>query len=285
MHGNQPDQRERYAVTFDDVRFTYDGVANAVDGVSFGIPQGQFACIVGGNGSGKSTLAKLICALLVPTGGAVRVCGFDAADGSAAYDIRQRAGLVMQNPDDQLVASIVENDVAFGPENLGIPQPDLRHRVDESLAAVGLADAAKRETHTLSGGQKQRVAIAGVLAMRPDVLVLDEATAMLDPRGRADVMRICAELRAKGLTIVAITHFMDEAALADRVIALDRGRIVADGTTHEVLTQPAELAALALDAPFACKLSQALIDRGVPLSPAVTEVELEEQLCALLSNR
>lgn len=273
------------AIALSGVRFSYDGERSALDGVDLDIPRGQFVAVVGSNGSGKSTLAKLVSAQLLPIEGTVLVGGLDAADPASAFSVRAAVGLVMQNPDDQIVASIVENDVAFGPENLGIPVPELRERVENALAAVGMAGMGDREASTLSGGQKQRVAIAGALAMRPDVLVLDEATALLDPRGRADVMGICRRLRADGMTVLAVTHFMEEAALADRVVVLDSGRVRMDGTPTEVFSRGAELASLGLEPPFALALSQALAARGIPLRPTVSEAELEEGLCALLSNR
>lgn len=224
---------------------------HALDGVSLRIGEGEFVCLIGPNGSGKSTLARHLDALLVPDSGTVRVLGLDMSDPASTYAVRAGVGLVFQNPDDQIVASIVEDDVAFGPKNLGVGGGELRERVDGALAAVGLAGFGKRPVDELSGGEKQRVAIAGALAMRPRVLVLDEATSMLDPESRADVMRICRELNASGTTIVFITHFMDEAAQADRVIALDAGRIVLDGTPGEVFAQEGRLEEIGLMAPLA----------------------------------
>ena len=189
-----------------NVRFTYDGANFALDGVSLHVRKGEFLCILGGNGSGKSTLAKHLNALLIPDEGTVKVQGMATADADCTYRIRETVGMVFQNPDDQLVASLVEDDVAFGPENLGVPTDELRERVTQALEDVGLSGFERHETHALSGGQKQRVAIAGVLAMNPAVLVLDEASAMLDPRGRAGLMRVCHELHDRGMTIVMITH-------------------------------------------------------------------------------
>ena len=273
------------AIEIDNVRFTYDGATDAIRGLSLRVEEGSFTCILGGNGSGKSTLAKLVCALLAPDEGRVTVHGRDTADPASTYAIRSDAGLVFQNPDDQLVASIVENDVAFGPENLGVPLPELRDRVTESLESVGLAGFEKRETNALSGGQKQRVAIAGVLAMRPRILVLDEATAMLDPQGRAALLRTCGRLHGEGMTIVMITHFMDEAALADRVVVLDGGQVRLDGAPADVLCRTDELRALDLDVPFATALSRALAERGVPVGATVSDRELEEGLCRLRSTK
>ena len=234
------------------------GTNRAIDGVDIDVPQGSFVAVLGHNGSGKSTLAKHMNAILVPTGGTVWVDGQDTKDPENLWDVRRTAGMVFQNPDDQLVASLVENDVAFGPENLGIENPELRQRVDAALKQVGLQTAGKRETTALSGGQKQRVAIAGVLAMEPSILVLDEASAMLDPRGRRGLMRVCKELHEQGLTIIMITHFMEEAAEADRVMVMKEGRCVLDGTPEEVLTQDEVLRDLNLDIPFAAQMSRLL---------------------------
>ena len=272
-------------IEFEHTGFTYDGDTFVLEGIELTIPQGQFVCILGGNGSGKSTLAKHINALLVPDEGSVTVLGHDTRDESATYLIRSNAGMVFQNPDDQLVASLIENDVAFGPENLGVPTPELRDRVTLSLDEVGLQGFEKHETNALSGGQKQRVAIAGVLAMNPEILILDEASAMLDPRGRRGLMRVCKELNDRGMTIVMITHFMEEAGLADRVVVLDDGKVALDGAPGEVLTQTERLEHLNLDVPFACELSRELQKRGVPVSTHVDDQSLEEELCQLLSNR
>lgn len=271
-------------IEFSKVGFTYDGEAFVLDGVDARIQQGEFVCVLGGNGSGKSTLAKHVNALLTPDEGCVTVLGRDTRDEHATYFIRSNAGMVFQNPDDQLVASLIENDVAFGPENLGVPTEELRRRVADALADVGLQGYDKRETAALSGGQKQRVAIAGVLAMEPDILVLDEATAMLDPRGRKGLMRVCHELHDRGMTIVMITHFMEEAAQADRVIVLENGRVACDGTPQEVLVRAELLESLNLDVPFAAALSLALKQRGVPVGMHVETEALKEELCALLSK-
>ena len=219
---------EEVFVDFRDAGFTYDGERFVFRHLDLTVPQGQFLCLLGGNGSGKSTLAKHVNALLLPDEGEVRVFGCDTRDDEQTYFIRSNAGLVFQNPDDQIVASLIENDVAFGPENLGVPNPELRERVTRALAEVGLMGFEEHETHALSGGQKQRVAIAGVLAMDPAILILDEATAMLDPRGRAGLMRVVRELHAAGMTVVMITHYMEEAAAAERVVVLDGGAVVLD---------------------------------------------------------
>lgn len=273
------------AVSFEDVSFTYDGSNFVLNDVNLRVPQGQFLCVLGGNGSGKSTLARHVNALLLPDTGRVAVLGWETDDPRCTFDIRSHAGMVFQNPDDQLVASVVENDVAFGPENLGVETAELLDRVVRSLGEVGLQGFDNRETTALSGGQKQRVAIAGVLAMNPQILVLDEATAMLDPRGRKGLMRLARELNERGMTVVMITHFMEEAALADRVVVLEQGSIVADGTPDEVLVDPSWLASMSLDVPFAAALSDELRRRGVAVGVHVQPEPLEEELCALLSNR
>lgn len=271
-------------ITFDNTGFTYDGDTFVLRGIDLTIEKGSFVCILGGNGSGKSTLAKHINALLVPDEGSVTVLDHDTHDENNVYFIRSNAGMVFQNPDDQLVASLIENDVAFGPENLGVPTDELQTRVIGSLAEVGLQGFDKHETNALSGGQKQRVAIAGVLAMDPQILILDEASAMLDPRGRKGLMRVCKELNERGMTIVMITHFMEEASSADRVVVLDAGTVALDGTPDEVLTQTEKLDHLNLRVPFACRLSRKLQERGVPVKIHVTEKSLEEELCQLLSK-
>ena len=268
-------------IDIDNVRFTYDGVHFALDGVSAHVETGEFLCILGGNGSGKSTLAKHLNALLVPDEGRVVVDGMDTADAECTYAVRKTCGMVFQNPDDQLVASLVEDDVAFGPENLGIPTPELRERVTQALEDVGLSGFERHETHALSGGQKQRVAIAGVLAMNPSVLVLDEASAMLDPRGRAGLMRVCHELHERGMTIVMITHFMEEAAQADRVIVMERGHVALEGTPDEVLLQADALDHLNLDVPFAARLSLDARRAGVNVAPTVNADELAQRVLAL----
>lgn len=265
-------------IEFDNVAFTYDGKRKALDGIDLHIEQGSFVCVLGGNGSGKSTLAKHVNALLVPDEGAVRVCGADSRDADNLFFIRSNAGLVFQNPDDQIVASVIEDDVAFGPENLGVPTDDLQARVASALAQVGLQGFEKKETFALSGGQKQRVAIAGVLAMQPQILVLDEASAMLDPRGRSGLSRVCRELNATGLTVVLITHFMEEAAQADRVVVLERGSIVLDGPPAEVLTQADRLKGLSLDIPFATRMSMELREGGMDIPLCVTAGELARTL-------
>ncbi len=265
-------------IDISNVRFTYDGAAFALDGASIPVARGEFLCILGGNGSGKSTLAKHLNALLIPDEGKVVVDGMDTADDDNVYLVRKTCGMVFQNPDDQLVASLVEDDVAFGPENLGLEPNELRRRVTEALEDVGLSGFERHETHALSGGQKQRVAIAGVLAMDPQVLVLDEASAMLDPRGRAGLMRVVRELHERGLTIIMITHFMEEAALADRVVVMERGHVAMEGTPDEVLLETGRLEELNLEVPFAAKLSLELRAAGVKVAPTVNPDELAREI-------
>lgn len=264
-----------------DVKFTYDGERLVLKGVSVRINPGEFVCILGGNGSGKSTLAKHMNALLLPDEGSVTVDGLDTTNEQAVYAIRSTAGMVFQNPDDQLVASLVEDDVAFGPENLSVETEEIAARVREALSEVGLVGFERHETHALSGGQKQRVAIAGVLAMQPKILILDEASSMLDPRGRKGLLRVCRELNKRGMTIVMITHFMEEAAEADRVIALDGGTIALQGTPDDVLVRTDVLSRLNLEVPFACSLSMALQQRGVAVRATVHENALADDIMHL----
>ena len=260
------------------VSYSYDGAAPALNGIDLDIEDGEFFCILGGNGSGKSTFAKHLNALLQPDAGTVRVNGMDASDPELVYDIRSTAGMVFQNPDDQLVATLVEDDVAFGPENLGVPSEQIAQRVREVLKAVGLVGFERHETHALSGGQKQRVALAGVLAMEPRVLILDEASSMLDPRGRKGLMKACHALHERGMTIVMITHFMEEAAEADRVAVFRAGRVAMLGTPEEILTRADELARLNLDIPASCCLGRALRAKGVPVCAQVREADMVAEI-------
>ena len=260
------------------VSFSYDGAAPALDGVDLNIEDGEFFCILGGNGSGKSTFAKHLNALLKPDVGTVRINGMDASDPELVYDIRSTAGMVFQNPDDQLVATLVEDDVAFGPENLGVPSAQIAQRVREALKGVGLVGFERHETHALSGGQKQRVALAGVLAMEPRVLILDEASSMLDPRGRKGLMKACRALHDRGMTIVMITHFMEEAAEADRVAVFRAGRVAMLGTPGEVLTRADELAQLNLDMPASCCLGRTLRAKGVRVCAQVREADMVAEI-------
>ena len=267
------------------VSFSYDGAVPALDGIDLNIEDGEFFCILGGNGSGKSTFAKHLNALLQPDAGTVCVNGMDASDPELVYDIRSTAGMVFQNPDDQLVATLVEDDVAFGPENLGVESPLIAQRVCEALKAVGLVGFERHETHALSGGQKQRVALAGVLAMEPRVLILDEASSMLDPRGRKGLMKACHALHERGMTIVMITHFMEEAAEADRVAVFQAGRVAMLGTPEEILTRADELARLNLDMPASCCLGRALCAKGVPICAKVREADMVADIAQVYAER
>lgn len=267
------------------VSFSYDGIAPALDGVDLNIEDGEFFCILGGNGSGKSTFAKHLNALLQPDAGTVRINGMDASDPELVYDIRSTAGMVFQNPDDQLVATLVEDDVAFGPENLGVESAQIAQRVREALKGVGLVGFERHETHALSGGQKQRVALAGVLAMEPRVLILDEASSMLDPRGRKGLMKACRALHDRGMTIVMITHFMEEAAEADRVAVFRAGRVAMLGTPEEILTRADELAQLNLDMPASCCLGRALREKGVPVCAQVREADMVAEIVQAYAER
>ncbi len=261
-----------------DVRFRYEEETGApsvvLNGISLSVKQGEFVALLGHNGCGKSTLAKHFNAMLLPLGGQVLVREMDTADESRVYDIRSMVGMVLQNPDNQLVSTIVEEDVAFGPENLGVEPREIRMRVDEALKAVGMYDYRKHAAHKLSGGQKQRVAIAGILAMKPDCIVLDEPTAMLDPQGRREVMdTVCRLHRENGITVILITHYMEEAVLADRVLVMDEGIVVKEGTPREVFSQVEALRALELDVPQPTELCFALRQAGVALPDNVLTIE------------
>ena len=258
-----------------DLTFRYeDADSDALCGVTLSIEEGSFTVILGHNGSGKSTFAKHLNAILLPTGGKVYVGGVDTADEDRLFDVRKTAGMVFQNPDNQIVATVVEDDVAFACENMGLPPEEIRKRVDECLAAVGMSEYAKHAPHLLSGGQKQRVAIAGVLAMRPRCIVMDEPTAMLDPSGRAEVIRAVQKLnRETGMTVVLITHHMEEAALADRVIVMKQGKVALDGTPKQVFSQVDRLRELSLTAPQTVQLLYELDPTGEALSPEALSVE------------
>lgn len=245
----------------------------AIDNLSLTINKGEFVAIIGHNGSGKSTLAKLLNGLLLPQAGQVRVNGRSTDNSEDNWQIRRQVGLVFQNPDNQLIATIVEEDVAFGPENLGVPSPEIVVRVQNALAQVGMSEYGQHAPHLLSGGQKQRVAIAGILAMQPQCLVLDECTAMLDPQGRREVMDTVTRLNKEGMTVVWITHNMDEAVRADRVIAMDQGRIASQGCPRDVFSQTELLESLHLDVPTITRLGQLLVEDGFSLPPAVLTVE------------
>ncbi len=264
-----------------DARFAYDGEHEVLHGVNLQIEEGSYVVILGHNGSGKSTLARTMNALIVPDEGSVSVCGLSSADPDEQIEIRRHVGMVFQNPDNQMVTSIVADDIAFGPENLGIPQPEIVRRVDEALEAVAMTEYAQADPTELSGGQKQRVSIAGMLAMNPDVLVFDEPCAMLDPRGRRGVRRVMRNLNERGMTIVHITHFMEDALDADVVHVMDKGNIVLSGTPDEVFAHGDLLRSLGLEQPFAMKLAHALRARGIDVTDTARLPELEEQICKL----
>lgn len=253
----------------------------ALDGVSLEIEQGEFVAVIGANGSGKSTLARHLNCLLLPTEGRVEVGGMDTLDEKHMWDIRQQVGMVFQNPDNQIVAAIVEEDVAFGPENIGVPGPEIASRVAKALAAVGMTDYATHAPHLLSGGQKQRVAIAGIMALEPKCIVLDEPTAMLDPQGRKEIVSTVRSLnKEKGITIVYITHYMTEALAADRVVVMEKGHIRFTGTPRQVFSRVDELEQLGLEAPLAAKVASELRKSGVKLpEDIITDEELAQALC------
>lgn len=260
-------------ISAEGVRFTYasendesEPVRYVLDGVDLDVKKGEFLAVLGHNGSGKSTIAKHFNAILLPDEGSVSVDGINTANSARLYDIRQKVGMVFQNPDNQIVASIVEEDVAFGPENLGVEPKELRLRVDEALKSVGMYEYRRHETHRLSGGQKQRVAIAGMIAMRPRCLVLDEPTAMLDPQGRRDVMKTVKSLNKNmGMAVVFITHFMDEAVKADRIIVIDEGKKAAEGTPADIFARKSLLRKCGLDIPESAELAEKLAENGIKL--------------------
>ena len=267
-------------ISLENVVFSYTddenvkSVKNAVDGVSLDIKKGEFVALLGHNGCGKSTIAKHLNAMLLPDSGRVLIDGDDTADEEKTYDIRKKVGLVLQNPDNQLVASIVEEDVAFGPENLGIPPQEIRERVDYALKAVGMYEYREHAPYKLSGGQKQRVAIAGILAMLPECIVLDEPTAMLDPNGRDEVLSTLLKLnKEKNITVVLITHYMDEAVLADRVVVMDSGKILTQGTPDEVFSQVELLKRHRLDVPQSTELANKLRGCGVKIDKMPLDTE------------
>ncbi len=278
-------------ISAEQISFGYeaeDGTPIPVlEDLSIEIKQGEFMAILGHNGSGKSTLAKHFNAILLPSGGACYVDGINTAEEERLFDIRQTVGMVFQNPDNQLVATIVEEDVAFGPENIGVPPAEIRQRVDDALKSVGMYDFREHAPHQLSGGQKQRIAIAGVIAMRPRCIVLDEPTAMLDPRGRSEVMRTIRQMNEQyGITVVMITHYMDEAARCRRVVVVDDGKIILDGTPREVFSHVQLLKERGLDVPQSTDLANSLADLGYAIDRTVLdEQECADALAALLKSR
>ena len=265
--------KEAY-IKVEDLRYSYREDEGAdipvLNGVSFDVKKGEYVAILGHNGSGKSTLAKLLDMILVPTGGKIVIDGTEITSpdltDEEAYALRRKVGMVFQNPDNQLVATIVEEDVAFGPENLGLPREEIRRRVDDALATVGMSEYAHHEPHRLSGGQKQRIAIAGIIAIAPDIMIFDESTSMLDPIGRKEVLKTIGMLnREKGITILTITHYMNEAAQADRVIVLDDGAVMMDGTPAEIFSHPDKLRRAGLDVPQCSALVELLKEEGFAL--------------------
>ena len=268
-------------IEIDHVSYRYDDDGEDVlHDLSLSIYEGEFVCILGHNGCGKSTLAKLINGLFVPGSGVVRVCGMDTADEKNMLAIRSSAGMVFQNPDNQMVASIVEEDVAFGPENLGLPREELRTRVDRALAAVNMTAFAQKSPTNLSGGQKQRIAIAGIIAMEPRILIMDESTAMLDPMGRKEVLETAHRLnKEKGITVVFITHFMEETVDADRLIVMGDGEIRMQGTPKEIFEREEDIRALQLEVPMVTAIARKLSDAGLAIDRNIlTEEELTEGL-------
>ena len=254
----------------------------ALKNVSLAIDKGEFVALVGMNGSGKSTLAKLLNGLFTPTDGDVLIDGLSTLDENNTFEIRKKAGMVFQNPDNQMVATIIEDDVAFGPENIGVPREEIVERVNYALEAVGMSEYRTRTASKLSGGQKQRIAIAGVLAMRPDILILDESTSMLDPNGRKEIMDVARRLNDSGITVINITHNMEEAVLADRIIVLRKGRVAMDGTPKEVFNS-GQLEACGLTLPPVTKLAQSLMGEGFAFDGVITtEAELVEGVCRIL---
>ena len=277
-------------IRFQDVTYKYTSIEDdkeveryAVKGIDLKVKKGEFLVVLGHNGSGKSTIAKHINALVQPSSGTVVIDGMDTSKEENLWDIRSKAGMVFQNPDNQLVATIVEEDVAFGPENLGIEPKEIRRRVDESLEKVGMSEYKRHAPHLLSGGQKQRIAIAGVLAMKPDCIVFDEPTAMLDPSGRKDVMDSIIDLNKNyGITIVLITHYMDEAAMGDRIVVVDDGKIIMEGVPKKVFSQVETMKKIGLDVPQVTELSYELRKEGIDIDSEILNIdEMVDALCQL----
>ena len=257
-----------------------DNLCPAIDHVSIEIKRGEYISIAGSNGSGKSTFARCLNGLLLPTEGEILVDGMDTNDDDLIWDIRKKIGMVFQNPDNQIVSSMAEDEVAFGPENIGIENPELRKRVDNALKSVGMYEYRNREAHKLSGGQKQRIAIAGAVAMRPDCIVFDEPTAMLDPKGRNQVMKVIRELNDQGITIILITHFMEEIAEADRVLVMKSGKLLADSVPEDVFADTNLIESAGLEIPAAVLLRNELIENGINLShEVINKDDLVDALC------
>lgn len=269
----------------ENLYFSYDKKKNVIENVSLSVDKGEFIAIIGHNGSGKSTLAKLFNGLIKPDKGRVIVDGFSSSDDKSLFEIRKRVGVVFQNPDNQLVASIVEDDVAFGPENLGVSREEIKERIDFALSAVEMKRYIKASPERLSGGQKQRIAIAGVLALKPEIIVFDESTSMLDPKGREEVLTVTEKLKKEGVAVISITHYMDEAVRADKIYVINEGKIALKGTPKEVFEHKEKLKEIGLELPAAARIADELIKRGVPLPQGIlTGGELEKELCRLTSE-
>ena len=266
-----------------DVWYSYDKKNSVIKGVSLSVEKGEYIAVIGHNGSGKSTLAKLLNGLYKPDKGEILAFGYSSADKKAVFEIRKRVGVVFQNPDNQLVASIVEDDVAFGPENLGVPRKEIGERIDFALSSVGMEKFKNSSPERLSGGQKQRIAIAGVLALKPEVLILDESTAMLDPKGREEVLSVVRKLnKEQGVTVIAVTHYMEETVFADRIVVLSDGKILAQGTPDEIFKKTEELKKAGLELPKAAKIAIELKAAGLPLPDGILDKErLKDELCKL----
>ena len=276
MHQSLEAEALKFAYISEDETYHF-----ALNGIDLAVQEGEFVVILGHNGSGKSTFARLVNALNTPTSGRLEVAGMDTAKEENQLAIRETAGMVFQNPDNQLVATVVDEEVAFGPENLGVPREEILERVQQSLRMVGMEQYQKRAPHMLSGGQKQRIAIASTLAMHPKMIIFDEATAMLDPKGRSDILRIIHQLNEQGMTILLITHFMEEAVGADQVVVMSNGFVLKKGTPQEIFFDEQLLQKAELLPPFAAQLYMDLKKRGVALLPALTREELADQLCQL----
>lgn len=267
----------------ENVSFSYDKKIDVIKDITLSVESGEYLAIIGHNGSGKSTLSKLFNGLLIPDKGSVNVDGFTSSDKKSLFEIRKRVGVVFQNPDNQLIASIVEDDIAFGPENLGVKRQEIGERIDYALNAVNMQEFRYSSPTRLSGGQKQRIAIAGVLALKPKIIVLDESTAMLDPKGRKEVLDVVKRLnKEEGVTVIAVTHYMEEVVDADRVLVIDNGEIALSGTPNEIFERADEIKALGLELPLTAVISQKLIDKGVQLPRGIlTKEKLLEELCKL----
>ncbi|KQL47145.1 energy-coupling factor transporter ATPase [Brevibacillus choshinensis] len=281
---------EESLLAFRNVSFSYDGDEGqrvpVLKSVDLTIEKGTFVSVLGHNGSGKSTLAKLMNALLLPEDGVILVSGFDTKDEEMLWEIRRHVGMVFQNPDNQIVGATVEDDVAFGLENMGVDPQEMRKRIDEALLSVGMEKYLMAQPHRLSGGQKQRVAIAGIMAMRPSVIILDEATAMLDPQGRQEVMMLARRLnREEGITIINITHFPEEAVFSDRVTVMNAGEVLMEGSPHDVFSQVERLQSAGLDVPFSVRIRYALAAKGIHLPFVLHQEELVEHVCRLLLTK